>query len=142
MFCSQCGANNQDTSKHCSQCGTALNQQSVAYVQSSGPVPPPPPPVAPQPSYGAAPPVAYPAKVPNYMVQAVLVTLFCCLPLGIWGIVRAASVNTKLAANDYAGALEASKNTKTILWVGFGVGLGISVIYLFAAIANVASHNY
>ena len=38
--------------------------------------------------------------VPNYLVQAILTTLFCCLPLGIVSIVFATQVNSKLSVGD------------------------------------------
>ena len=38
-----------------------------------------------------------PISVPNYLVQAILTTIFCCLPFGIVAIVFAAQVNGKLA---------------------------------------------
>ena len=41
----------------------------------------------------------------NYLVWAILTTLFCCLPLGIVSIVFAAQVDGKLASGDYAGAV-------------------------------------
>jgi hypothetical protein len=52
------------------------------------------------------------ATVPNYLVFAILVTVFCCLPTGIAAIIYAAQVNTKLQAGDIAGAQQASKNAK------------------------------
>src|SRR5438093_12052328 len=43
------------------------------------------------------PPLSLPPKpvvaVPNYLIQAILVTLCCCLPFGIPAIVYAAQVN-------------------------------------------------
>src|SRR5262245_2690227 len=51
-------------------------------------------------------------EIPNYLVQSILVTLFCCLPLGIVSIVFAAQVNSKVAAGDYAGAQKASDQAK------------------------------
>jgi predicted RNA-binding Zn-ribbon protein involved in translation (DUF1610 family) len=62
-------------------------------------------------------------KVPNYLVQAILVTLFCCLPGGIVAIVYAAQVNGKVQQGDIQGAMNASNNAKTWCWVSFGVGL-------------------
>ena len=56
-------------------------------------------------------------QIPNYLVQAILCTICCCVPLGIPAIVYAAQVNTKLALGDVAGAEQASKNAK--MW---GVG--------------------
>lgn len=47
--------------------------------------------------------------VPNYLVQSILCTLFCCMPFGIVAIVYAAGVNAKLGAGDYAGAQHSSR---------------------------------
>ena len=66
------------------------------------------------------------------MVQAILVTLLCCLPLGIVGIFKANGINKKIAAGDIAGALADSKANKTLLWVGCIVGLVINVLYFMA----------
>ena len=48
----------------------------------------------------------------NYLVYAILTTLFCCLPFGIAGIVKAAQVSTKYQAGDYEGAVQASADAK------------------------------
>jgi hypothetical protein len=61
--------------------------------------------------------------VPTYLAQAILTTLFCCLPFGIVSIVYAAQVNGKLAVGDHAGALQSSQNAKTWAWISFGTGL-------------------
>ena len=34
----------------------------------------------------------------NWLVESILVTIFCCLPFGIAGIVFASQVNSKFAA--------------------------------------------
>lgn len=68
--------------------------------------------------------------VPNYLAQAILVTIFCCLPFGIPAIVFAAQVNGKLTAGDYEGAKESSRKAKTWTWVAFGVGLGFMLIWV------------
>lgn len=69
-------------------------------------------------------------SVPNYLVQAILVTIFCCLPLGIVGIIFATQVNTKLAAGDYAGAVEASNKAKQWTMIGFIAGIVITVLVI------------
>lgn len=81
--------------------------------------------VAPPPR--SAPPAA---KVPNYLVQAILVTLCCCLPLGIPAIIFAAQVNGKLAAGDVAGGLESSRKAKLWCWWAFGLGLAAQLAYV------------
>jgi hypothetical protein len=82
-------------------------------------------------------------NIPNYLVQAILVTLFCCLPGGIVAIVFAAQVNGKLQAGDVAGARAASDTAKMWCWISFGVGLVqgliVAVIQIMAlsAVSNI-----
>jgi t-SNARE complex subunit (syntaxin) len=77
--------------------------------------------------------------VPNYLVQAILTTVFCCLPLGIVSIVYAAQVNGKVAAGDRAGALESSRNARLWAWISFGVGLlGIVGWVIFVVLSVIA----
>jgi hypothetical protein len=64
-----------------------------------------------------------PVTVPNYLVQAILVTIFCCWPVGIPAIVFAAQVNSKALAGDVDGALETSRKAKMWSWIAFGAGL-------------------
>ena len=68
--------------------------------------------------------------VPNYLVYAILCTVFCCLPLGIVAIVFAAQVNGKLAAGDYQGAVSYSQSARTWCWVSFWLGVIPIVIWL------------
>jgi hypothetical protein len=81
-----------------------------------------------------------PVYVPNYLVQSILTTIFCCLPFGIVAIIFAAQVNGKLAGGDYAGAVQSSKQAKMWCWISFGLGLAIWVIViLFYAIVIAAA---
>ena len=107
MFCPQCGANNADNAVVCVQCGRNL-QPTVAPT--------------PLPVTGTVMPPSG-TTVPNYLVFAILTTVFCCLPTGIPAIIYAAQVNGKLLAGDYAGAQAASNNAKIWCWVSFGIGL-------------------
>jgi hypothetical protein len=75
-----------------------------------------------------------PSKIPNYLVQSILVTLCCCIPFGIVAIVYAAQVNSKMAANDFAGAQNSSDQAKKWCWIGFGVGLVMNIIVMVAQI--------
>ncbi len=86
------------------------------------------------------PPGGMPARnVPTYLAQAILCTLFCCLPAGIVSIVYAAQVSSKLGTGDYAGAMQSSANAKKWAWVSFGVGLAVSLIYGIIIIAAASS---
>lgn len=46
----------------------------------------------------------------TWMAESILVTIFCCLPFGIAGIVFAAKVSSLYAAGKYEEAEAASKN--------------------------------
>ena len=68
----------------------------------------------------------------NWLIESILVTLFCCLPFGIAGIVFAAQVNSKYAAGDYAGAQKASQDAAKWTKIGFFVGIGVIILYMIA----------
>jgi hypothetical protein len=128
--CPNCGTSNLDNASICVNCGRPL----------SGAASPPPPPQPPPQSASYTPPPPRPAsfggtppptgQIPNYLIQSILVTLCCCLPLGVVAIIFAAQVNQKLAAGDYAGAQEASNKAKMFCWIGFGIGLALIAISL------------
>jgi Na+-driven multidrug efflux pump len=65
----------------------------------------------------------------NYLVESILVTIFCCLPFGIAGIVFASQVNSKYSLGDYDGALQASKDAKK--WMNWGLISGVIVAVLY-----------
>jgi hypothetical protein len=111
MQCPKCGWNNPDEATKCANCSADL-QQPAQPVQPPQPQPyqQPQQPYQQQPAYqqpyGAA---AGPAA--NYMVwsviNVVLAVPFCnlfTLVLGIIGIVKSSSTNSKNAAGDYMGA--------------------------------------
>jgi hypothetical protein len=73
------------------------------------------------------PPAGGAANIPNYLIPAILATLFCCLPIGVVSIIFATQVNSKQAAGDVAGAMEASKKAKMFLFIAVGGGI---LVYL------------
>ena len=99
MYCTKCGTQIGDELK-CPNCGQPV--QPVAQA----PLP----------------------TVPAYIVWSILATLFCCLPGGVVAIIYSAMVGSKLAANDYEGALKASKKAKLWCWLSFGIGLAMQLI--------------
>lgn len=111
MFCKNCGSQIEDGSVQCPQCHANLED-------------------APS---GAAP-VTPAQEIPNYLVQSILVTIFCCLPFGIAAIVFAAQVNSKLSVGDYAGAMESSRKAKMFSWWAFGLGLGVQLLWLLLSV--------
>ena len=66
----------------------------------------------------------------NWLVESILVTLFCCLPFGIAGIVFSSQVNSKYDAGDYEGANRAAADAKKWTKIGFFVGIAGIVLYL------------
>jgi len=98
--------------------------QSVVYVQTN--------------SAGTSQPSM--PKPGNNMVMAVLTTVFCCLPLGIVGIIYASKVDNLYYAGDYAGAVAAAKSARTWCLIGAIGSIVISALYLLiyggAAIAS------
>ncbi|MDA3800442.1 MAG: CD225/dispanin family protein [Kiritimatiellae bacterium] len=103
MYCRKCGAQNDDNANKCLQCGEAL-QTTAKNVE-------------------------LPQKIPNYLAQSILVTIFCCLPFGIAAIVFAAQVNSKIQAGDIQGAMASSRMAKIWSWWAFGVGIVFQIAY-------------
>ncbi|HUI07285.1 MAG TPA: CD225/dispanin family protein [Verrucomicrobiae bacterium] len=66
--------------------------------------------------------------VPNYLVPAILCTIFCCLPFGIAAIVFAAQVNAKLQAGDVPGAIESSRKARMWCWIAFWLGIVFTIL--------------
>lgn len=91
----------------------------------------------PPPAAGGAGPAGAPP--PNYLIPAILVTLFCCLPGGIVAIINATQVNSKYSSGDMQGAMNASKNAKTWTMISAGVGVVVIVIYLIIGVLGAAS---
>jgi hypothetical protein len=65
----------------------------------------------------------------NHLIESILVTLFCCLPFGIAGIVNAAKVDTRFYSGDIEGSLRYSKEAKKWLNIGFWSGIMMYVLY-------------
>jgi hypothetical protein len=113
VACPQCGFSNADNATFCAQCGRNLQPTTPAPpLQATGVVVPP-----------------AGTTISNYLVFAILTTVFCCLPTGIPAIIYASQVNTKLQLGDIAGAQSASNNAKMWCWISFGLGLAMCVGY-------------
>lgn len=66
--------------------------------------------------------------IPNYLVQSILVTICCCLPLGIVAIINSAKVNGLVAAGKYREAEEASAAAKKWSTIGAVVGVILGIL--------------
>lgn len=89
-----------------------------------------PPPVNPRTSYTAS--ASSERRVPRtWLVESILVTLFCCLPFGIVGIVNAARVESRHSCGDFEGALRSSREAGK--WTQIGFWLGVAGVVIYAA---------
>jgi len=79
----------------------------------------------------------------TWLVESILVTLFCCLPFGIVGIVNASKVESRFYAGDINGANTASADAKKWTIISLFAGIAVIIVWLillfagvFAGIAN------
>ena len=137
MNCSNCGVPNDDHASHCVQCGQPLstgstppplnphdqqqeyNQQRDHSQQNYTQQPPPGP---------GSQPFTPTEKVKNYLVEAILVTICCCLPFGIPAIVYAALSSGKMSSGDIEGAKKMASNAR--MWCLIGLGMGLLMMVL------------
>lgn len=71
-----------------------------------------------------------PVRPKTWLVESILITILCCLPFGIVGIVNAAKVNSLYDQGLYDESIRVSKNAKK--WAKFGLIAGI--VYLIFVI--------
>ena len=74
---------------------------------------------------------------PNYLVFAILTTLFCGKIFGIVAIVFAAQVNSHWTAGNYEAAQSASRNAKLWSWISFAAGMAWVIIFAMLSVFGV-----
>jgi len=81
------------------------------------------------------------SDVSNYLIPAILSTIFCCLPLGVVSIIFATQVNSKLETGDIAGAQEASRKAKMFMFIAVGLGVltWVCVVVLWIFVFGMAA---
>ncbi len=104
MKCPHCKEDNPPGSAKCAFCGESLALKAIT---------------TPKQRQKTTREIGY---LPNYLAQSILVMLFCCLPLGIVGLVFAAQVNGRVIAGEYERAMNASRLAKMWCWITLGVG--------------------
>jgi len=128
MYCPSCGEACSDSQSYCQHCGKQLPSMDGSGVSQGTPS------QMTQPGQGPTQPPE------NYLVGAILTTLFCCAPFGIVSIVYAAQVNTKAKSGDYAGALEYSRKARNWMLASLLTTVGIVALYvLFFMVLAVGS---
>lgn len=114
-YCPNCGNPVPDGSYFCQVCGynipysPAPMYQNYQQPQQQQPMPPCP---------------------PTYLALSIIVTILCCLPFGIVGIIKSSSVTKEYAAGHYDEAQRASKQAKTWSIVGMCTALFWVIVYL------------
>ena len=79
-----------------------------------------------------------PMKPDNYLVWAILSTIFCCLPLGIVSIIYSSKVDSQYNAGDYLGAQDsADKAKKFAMWGAIASVICIVLYILFFVVLAV-----
>lgn len=75
----------------------------------------------------------------TWLTESILVTLLCCMPFGVVGIVNAAKVESRFYAGDIEGAnrysAEAGKWTKVSFWIG----ILVIVLYVIFVVLTAAT---
>ena len=71
----------------------------------------------------------------NNLVWAIVSTILCCWPIGIFAIIKSTSVNKLWAQGDYAGAQKAADDAKKYSIWGAAAGLILVVLYLIFVVA-------
>ena len=112
MFCSTCGEELPPNTRSCPSCAARMGN-----------------------------PIAMPQSDNGPLIRAVLVTLCCCLPCGVVGIVYACKAEGCAKAGDWAGMAKMRQRSKTWTLVGFIGGLitqvlGVGLQVLVALLEN------
>lgn len=130
----------------------------ASYAPAPAPAAPPAaatPPASSSPASSAAPYAAAAAapnlapsgmaEPPTYLWQAIVVTVLCCIPLGIPAIIFSTKVKPAFLAGDHAAAAEASKKAKMWCLIALIVGLVVNILVFIAQFAlafTSASQSY
>lgn len=112
MFCTNCGAQNNDNAFRCEQCTEVLGRSPEQDLEGYAPA-------------------------PSRLAWSIVVTLLCCLPFGVPAIVFAAKTMEHNGAQRYDLAYETSKKATMWCWISFGVGIAFTSIYLALSFISV-----
>lgn len=124
MYCPNCGTQNNDNQRFCRNCGVSLNntlQTPNIYDKREG-----------DSINNNFTDTQRPPK--TWLTEAILATIFCCVPLGIIGIVNAAKVESTFRDGNITQSKEYSQKAAKFVKLGFWIGLGAGIIYIILII--------
>lgn len=78
-----------------------------------------------------------PPKPNNHLVFSILVTLFCCLPLGVVAIVKSCAVDSAYNAGNYPEAEACSKSALTLCIVSASIAIISSLLAFVLSLCGV-----
>lgn len=113
-FCANCGNQVNDGVAFCPKCGHAVNGAPNAQQQTVS---------AQQTAQTYQQPQQQPMKPDSNMILAILSTIFCCLPTGIYACILANKVDKLYYSQQYQEAEEASNGAKK--WSIIGAVLAV-----------------
>lgn len=125
MYCNKCGTPVNSGSSYCPKCGCPLGANANSYNQYQQ--------AAQQHAYQAyQQPQQHPFKPNSNMVWAILTTLCCCVPTGIYAIILASKVDGLYYAERFDEAREASNGA--LIWSVISCALGIFSYFILAVL--------
>lgn len=82
----------------------------------------------------------------NWLIESILVTLLCCLPFGIVGIIHATKVETLWNTGQRDAAIKAANDAAKWVKIGFFIGIAVYVIYgvmmVMGVVAGISSGGF
>ncbi|MBQ6338855.1 MAG: CD225/dispanin family protein [Kiritimatiellae bacterium] len=121
--------------RFCQECGRELNLRAVVCPNCGVPVR--------DAAMGMSSPMDLYNPPSNHLVSSILVTIFCCLPVGIAAIVFTIVANSRLEAGDVKGARSASKTAGMLINVAIICGIVLvgvpMVVWLFVSVILAAA---
>ncbi len=122
--CPSCGADEPTGTGYCSYCGRKLPKPIPApSIEKADRSP------YQQPSRAPAYPAGQP-PIKNWLTESVLVTILCCMPLGIGGIINASNVDKLASYGDMDGARRAAARAKSFVVAAVVSGVLMTILYL------------
>lgn len=73
----------------------------------------------------------------TYLLQSILVTIFCCLPLGVVAIMKSLKISECYNRGQYAEAKKQSEETVMYFWLSAIIGVSIIALILIVCFSIV-----